>query len=132
VNGNPDSAQREFHKELRELHGAGELHHIFGSKRKIYNYRKSGEWLVMMLSAEHHRNISKLSFEEERFLFLSKIAEYEQHYQKPCPIPEGLIKAYKSMTHKQQVMKGFSPYGDDVSGVKYLNKKWRKITKSVK
>ena len=77
MNGNPNSAQKAFHDELRQMFwetegGGGELHHVFGSKWKRKGFDKAGEWIVILLHREVHQNIKQYSFEAERGLFLEQ------------------------------------------------------------
>lgn len=96
------------------LYGANlELHHVFGSKRKIYKYDKAGEWIVLLLQPSVHADIKEYGFAWEQAKFERQKEYYEKYFDKPYPVPDGLCKAFVSMTNKQQVMKGFSPWGDD-------------------
>lgn len=111
MNGNPSAAQKRFHDELRLMFfetqgGKGELHHVFGSKWKRRGFEKPGEWLVIMLESEVHRNIKQYSFQGERALFLAQLRQYESHYQKPHPVPPELIESYKSMLNRHDITKG--------------------------
>ena len=106
MNGNPNAAQKRYHNELREMFGIGELHHIFGSKRKFKGYGQVGEWLVIMLSKEMHADISEFSFEQEKKMFFNQQAQYEACYGKPSPVPKVVADIYQSMKHKQEVVKG--------------------------
>ena len=119
MNGNPNAAQKRFHTELREMTatlcgGNGELHYIVGSKRNIYKYERAGEWLVLLIHKESHDNIKKLGFQWEQKKFKEQKNYYENYFGKPYPVPEGLFRSFTEMKTKQQVMKGFSPWSDDV------------------
>ena len=119
MNGNPNAYQKRFHAELREMYkskfaGTGQLHHILGSRRKIYKYKKAGEWLVILISEDDHRDIAKRGFCWEKFYTRKQIDDYEQFFGKRYPAPVGLIKEFLTMKTKGQVMKGYSPSGDDV------------------
>ena len=119
MNGNPNAYQKRFHAELREMYkskfaGAGQLHHILGSRRKIYKYKKAGEWLVILISEDDHHDIAKRGFEWEKFEMTTQIYYYEQFFGKPYPAPAGLTKAFLTMKKKGQVMKGYCQSGDDV------------------
>jgi hypothetical protein len=106
MNGNPNTAQKRYHSELREMFGIGELHHIFGSKRKFKGHGQVGEWIVIMLSHEMHADINEFSFEQEKEMFFNQQAQYEVYYGKPSPVPKVVADIYAAMKHKQEVVKG--------------------------
>ena len=106
MNGNPNAAQKRYHNELREMFGVGELHHCFGSKRKFKNHGQVGEWLCIMLSKEMHADIKEFTFEQEKEMFFKQQAKYERVYGKPSPVPTVVADIYRSMKHKQEVVKG--------------------------
>jgi len=117
LNGNPSAAQKRFHDELRRMYfetqshnGIGELHHIWGSKMKCKllseaGIDKPGEWLVIMLPKTVHDNIKSYTFEEEREYFMAQQREYFQFYHKESPVPEEVVKYYKMLNSKQQVIR---------------------------
>ena len=119
MNGNPNAYQKRFHAELREMYkskfaGTGQLHHILGSRRKIYKYKKAGEWLVILISEAEHDLIASLGFGWEKRMMKNQIDDYQLFFSKPYPVQGGLTEAFLTMKTKGQVMKGYSPSGDDV------------------
>lgn len=115
MNGNPNTAQKRFHDELREMFfytvgGSGELHHIFGSKEKFKllteaGIDKAGEWFVIMLPKYVHDDIKSYSFEAERGMFLQQERDYARYFGKISPIPEQVITYYQQMLSKHHRLK---------------------------
>lgn len=110
----PNSAQKEFHRELRELGccltgmNYPELHHVVGASGKE-NKVWIGQWFVLMLCSHLHRlgpeNVTDWPkrftdlYGTQRALFKKQCKRYEEHYGKPVPIPEEVLNAIE-MTRK--------------------------------
>jgi hypothetical protein len=111
MNGNPNSEQKRFHNNLREMGcivtGAYqvEIHHIFGSKWKAKGFKKAGEWLVIPLSPEIHKTIKCYTFEWEREQWITAIGRHEDRFGYQ-PVPRDLIEYVCNMKHKQDITKG--------------------------
>lgn len=117
MNGNPNAAQKRFHKELREMYydpqfnnPIGELHHIWGSKANFKlleeaEIEKAGEWFVIMIPKIIHDNIKDFDFDRERSWFLTQQQNYEVYYDRPSPMPAKCIEYYKTILSKQYVLK---------------------------
>jgi len=111
MNGNPNAAQKRFHDELREMYyekygGRGELHHVFGSKERFKLLKeafvdKPGEWFVILLTPEDHRDIKLFSFDGEKGMFFKQKRDYEKFFEKPYPVPEKAMLYYQAMDYKQ-------------------------------
>jgi len=120
LNGNPNSAQKRFHDDLRLMYfetqhhnGIGELHHLFGSKAKFKllseaGIDKGGEWLIIMIPKTVHDDIKEYGFEYERGTFLSQQREYQSFFGKPSPIPEEVIEYMKLLPSKHAILKTWS------------------------
>ena len=123
MNGNPASAQKRYHNELRSMYyedgkpyffgekkDIAELHHVFGQSYspqvlKDFDIMKAGEWLVIMLPRTIHVNIKKYAFEVERDMFLIQQKDYENHFGKPSPVPEKVVQYYEALLSKQFIVR---------------------------
>ncbi len=118
MNGSPNAAQDRYQNiELRDmfnsLHGGRcEIHHIFGAQTKFKllkeaGIKKAGEWFVIALHPDVHKDIDNYSFESERGLFLQQKRDYEKYFEKESPVPKEIFDYYNLMTSKHQGVKSW-------------------------
>lgn len=115
MNSNRTKAEQDWQDELREMgclfNGSpAEIDHIFGAKTKA-NKLKIGEWAVIPLSANLHRNdqvnrssnetefnlkytdpiLWNLPFGSEKSMFLATCCRYMAYYQKDLPFSNEIL-----------------------------------------
>lgn len=97
----PTATQKRWREEVRALGsiisgGPAVIHHCIGVTGR-HNKIHLGNWWILPLTDEEHRNIHRSQFRKmsEKNWFVILIQKYTNIYGKPSPVPDDVYEAIR-------------------------------------